>query len=68
MPISYIFFSQIILPYNFPFMKCLFAKFWDQGYAGLVVGDSEWSSESPLVTYIVIIKYRCLSTTEITLL
>lgn len=24
MPISYIFFSQIILPYNFPFMKCLF--------------------------------------------
>ena len=49
-------------------MKCLFAKFWDQGYAGLVVGDSEWSSESPLVTYIVIIKYRCLSTTEITLL
>ena len=46
----HIFFSQIILPYNFPFMKSLFVKFWDQGYAGLVVGDSQSSSESPLVT------------------
>lgn len=31
-------------------MKSLFVKFWDQGYAGLVVGDSQSSSESPLVT------------------